>query len=111
MGSKLVLERIRIRVPCNQRYSADVLQDGVRYAAFTPGGAEILGTYDMLPARAEISYFTTGDEHGVAFEFAGNTEIFWDGAETQTGTGERVIYLCRDGAEWFVDQLWFEPIE
>jgi hypothetical protein len=112
------------------------LKTGKRYVAKAPNGEDILGTYERVTARAEIAFFMkggevngmlgdTGMDHGVDYEHAGGSEIFWDGMETvqqlrQGPNGDPkdpkpedqwTVYLCSAGEEWTVDQLEFEEIE
>jgi len=101
------------------------LEAGKRYSAFAPNGSEILGTYEMVPARAEIAYFMKGGEiaaegsmdNGVDWEWQGGTELFWDGSQTQErvrklGAIEKwVVYLANDGEEYTVDQLDFRAFD
>lgn len=105
------------------RIKAAELVAGKRYIAFAPNGEEILGTYEKVTARAEISFFMKGGEllssgasmdHDVDYQHQGETEVFWDGQETvvqeRPGEEEWVVYLCRAGEAWTSDQLVFEEI-
>jgi hypothetical protein len=89
------------------------LKAGVHYIAYAPNGEEILGTYEKMTARSEIAFFTKGTiDHGVDYEHAGGSEIFWDGMETVTRTGDDgesyIVYLCAAGEEWTINQLDFK---
>lgn len=84
------------------------LEDGKRYTAYAPNGEEILGTYEMCPARSEIAFFQKPDEKtGCEYEHEGGSEMFWDGMTTQERDG-KTVFLCAAGEEWTVDQLVFE---
>ena len=87
------------------------MEDGKVYAARVKStGAEILGTYETVTARAEIAYFMAAegfDGSGVGYEHAGGSEVFWDGMETVTRPNGRIVYLCENGDEWTADQLDF----
>jgi hypothetical protein len=74
--------------------------------AFAPNGKQIIGTYEMCPARAEISLNSFGrDTDGtVSFDYAGESEMFWDGMETVTKEG-KIVFLDGDGNEWTEDQI------
>lgn len=72
--------------------------------ALSPEGNEILGTYEMCPARAEISNFSRNPDGSIAYEYAGDSEMFWDGQETVMKDG-KVVFLCSDGKEWTEDQI------
>lgn len=83
------------------------LEAGKQYTAYAPNGEEILGTYEMCPARSEIAYFQKPGATGCEYEHAGGSEMFWDGMTTQERDGE-TLFLCAAGSEWTVDQLVFE---
>jgi hypothetical protein len=71
----------------------------------SPNGSRILGTSELLYARADIIGI---DEETGEPEFDGHTEVFWDTQSTQTkkdGHTVRILYLCEDGEEWTFDQL------
>jgi hypothetical protein len=74
--------------------------------AFAPNGLQILGTLEMIQGRAEIECATFGrDEKGVVtFEYAGDTEIFWDEQKTAQKNGHD-IFLDEEGWEWTEEEL------
>ena len=87
------------------------MEEGKTYRAVSPQGDEILGTYEMCPARSEISYFIKGPtDNPVMYEHSGETEMFWDVQETQTKDG-KTVFLCSNGMEWTEDELRFIEID
>lgn len=102
--------RPRIRVPAPVRVSREHLVEGKEYLAFAPTGHEILGTYEKLTGRAEVSYWYR-DGSIILPAHQGETEIFYDDQRTAVefvnGRHEDV-YLDCEGLEWTEDQLFFE---
>jgi len=83
------------------------LEAAKRYDAYAPNGEPILGTLEAVTARSEIAHFQKPGDVGCEYEYAGGSEIFWDGMETQMRDG-KTLFLCAAGEEWTVDQLVFE---
>ena len=86
------------------------MEDGKLYRAVSPRGDEILGTYEMCPARSEITDFYRGDDGTVMYNHSGESEMFWDAMETQTKDG-KTVYLCSNGQEWTEDELRFIEVD
>ena len=74
--------------------------------AYAPNGLEILGTYEMCPCRAEIAgdSWRKDAEGKIEFDWAGDTEMFYDGQEAVQHEGE-TVYLDVEGNEWRESQL------
>lgn len=72
----------------------------------SPTGVPITGTYETCPGLAAIANIALGTRDGGRFEFdyAGDTEMFWDDQRTIRRNGERV-FLDANGAEWLESQL------
>lgn len=62
-------------------------------------GSPILGTLETLQGRGDISGIRIGEDGGIEFDQDGNTEVFWDGAETATDKAGKPIFLDRAGDE------------
>lgn len=80
------------------------------YAYNKNTGKPILGTYEMIPGRAEIkdgSFKLNEDGTDLEYEHAGETEVFWDGQITQSDDGleGRTIFLDEDGNELTIDDI------
>lgn len=78
------------------------------YAYNKKTGLPILGTYEMVPARAETtdgSFRLNEDGTELEYEHAGETEMFWDGQDTQSDAKGRTIFLDSDGQEVTIDEI------
>ncbi len=77
--------------------------------AIAPNGEEITGTLEKLEGRANIRFTRPGegeeDEGHVSFDWTGDTEIFWDGQETDRNDKGQRIFLDHEGNTWTEDQL------
>ncbi len=62
---------------------------------YSPNNTEILGTYESIFARAEISNVSRGDDGKLELDFD-YTEVFWETSTTQREDGER-LFLDRAG--------------
>jgi len=79
--------------------------------AYAPNGSPILGTLENLTGRAEIRDGSFRMEDGaLAFDHAGETEVFWDGQETVSRDG-KTVFLAADGNEVLEDQIVLEDKE
>lgn len=76
--------------------------------AYSPTGSPILGTSEICPCRAEIieDSYERDAEGKLIFEYAGGTEMFYDGQRIDMLDGEE-LYLDMDGAEWKESELVF----
>ncbi|HEX3654525.1 MAG TPA: hypothetical protein VHV55_01895 [Pirellulales bacterium] len=54
------------------------------------------GTCDVIPAIA-LLYFDDDDD---AAEFAGESEVLWDGQETPTNADGLIDVICPNGHVW-----------
>ena len=74
-----------------------------------PNGLPIIGTLDMLLARAWIYELTRNEHGGVEFFFRGQTEVIWSSQRNVSrpnAAGEQqTIYIDDNGNEWLEDQL------
>lgn len=70
-------------------------------------GKPVVGTYEMVPARADImdGSFKLGEDGELEFDYAGESKMFWDGQETQCNDKGRMIFLDEDGNELTVDDI------
>jgi hypothetical protein len=66
----------------------------------SPKGHAIQGTLDTIPGIALINGI---DDKGEP-EYMGETDVIWDGQETQVRDG-KILYVCTEGHEWTFDQL------
>lgn len=74
----------------------------------SPNGAEIVGTYENLHGCAFANVWQNEDGT-LGLEYAGETEIDWDGQETQTNEHGVTMWVCTEGLVWPEDQLTFVP--
>lgn len=74
--------------------------------AFAPDGTPITGTLEVLSGEAYTrdGSFYRGPDGALAFDHAGETEVFWDDQTTVTRNG-KVVFIDRDGAEWTAAQV------
>jgi hypothetical protein len=75
-----------------------------------PNGAEIVGTKELVPGVALIQDVKAKPDGGFTFEFAGDTEMDWDGQTTvcknvgKNGAPVRV-FVDDQGDEWLETDL------
>lgn len=62
---------------------------------------EIVGTLDLIEARADISGFGNGFDDPI---WRGDGEVFWDSRTTQERDGKK-LYLDNTGNEYAEDEL------
>jgi hypothetical protein len=76
---------------------------GKLYKAESPKGVPIVGTFERYDAVAKIDgvYW---DPNGNKPEWAGESEIFWETAETQKKDGE-TLYPDENGNAWKASEL------
>jgi hypothetical protein len=74
--------------------------------ATSPTGVAIIGTLEMVPGTALITTdsFEKNAKGEITFDHDGETEIDWDGQETQTKNGKE-LFVDEDGGIWTEDQL------
>lgn len=73
--------------------------------AFSPTGAEIIGTSDFVPANALItsgSFVRTAE--GLDFDWVGETVICWSG-QTTNQRDRKDLFVDENGEEWTDDQI------
>ena len=70
------------------------------YARNPKTGAAITGTLEQVDGRATTIYdsFQREESGKLAFEHGSETQMYWDGQETQTRDGQ-VIFIDDDGEE------------
>jgi hypothetical protein len=80
--------------------------------AKAPNGLRILGTKEIISGRAEISdgSYKRDADGNLTYDYAGETEIFWDEQKTVEQDGKEV-FLDEDGGEWTADQITLEEDE
>jgi hypothetical protein len=60
--------------------------------AYSPSGAKIVGTFDVVECMARILPETFEKKgKGVDFEYEGETEVWWCGQKTQKKRGQRLF--------------------
>jgi hypothetical protein len=84
--------------------TGDIAMTTKTFAAISPTGAAILGTYEMCPARAEIACFYRNEDGSIGYDHEGGSEMFWDAMETVTRDG-KTVFLDENGDEWTEDQI------
>lgn len=67
-----------------------------------PTGAEIKGTFELVPGTAGVS-FTTEEASGYDHDGSG-TDMCWDGAITKT-IGDATVFSDENGEEWLLHHL------
>jgi len=67
---------------------------------FAPTGDEIQGTSEQVAGAADLT-FTGAD---ASYSHAGDTKMFWDGAETLTIEGVP-LFTCDSGSDWLKHHL------
>lgn len=67
---------------------------------FTPAGAQIVGTKEIIPGMAQATSYSADGEP----IYDGGTTIWWDDQKTVWEKGSRV-YLDENGGEWAFAQL------
>ena len=77
-----------------------------------PNGVEIVGTLERIPGVAGIEDVTLTADGKFELEWTGDTEIDWNGQETETDA----MYQCRifvdeNGESWLEHELMFEETE
>jgi len=74
--------------------------------AFAPNGSPIMGTLEVVSARAEITddSFERDKDGNVTFDWLGATTVFWDDQETVI-RDDKPVFLAEDGTEWTSDQI------
>lgn len=65
----------------------------------SPAGRPIVGTLDLVPARANVGGFTLNADGSYSPEFDGGSEMFWNDQRTVEREGQ-IIVLDEDGEEW-----------
>jgi hypothetical protein len=60
-------------------------------------GEEIIGSVDLVPGCALMNVEPDG-----TFEWAGETEMFWDGQYNHCEDPTKLLVQCRNGHEWLV---------
>ena len=75
-----------------------------------PGGAEIIGTYEMIPGCAGILDVTRSKDGEFEVEHDGNTEVWWNGQDTQTDGNNR-IFVDETGILWIESVLTYKESE
>ncbi len=77
--------------------------------AFHPNGQQVVGTAETVPGRAEIvaDSFVRQADGTAEFDWEGETEIFWDGQQTDERDGER-IFLTHEGEECKESELVYK---
>ena len=68
---------------------------------YAPNGAEIQGTYEMVPGAASVTF---ADEDTRTWEHEGGTKMFWNGSETKTIDGV-TLFIDDEGFEWLEHHL------
>lgn len=73
---------------------------------YAPNGQLIVGTLERVSGVALILEGTSSRaaDGTLNFEYAGDTEIWWEEQKTVTRKGKRV-FICEGGDEWTEDQL------
>lgn len=59
-------------------------------------GGDIRGTVDQVPGIALLTDLGGGD-----FEYAGETEVFWDGQTPETDADGRQLVQCENSHEFY----------
>lgn len=77
---------------------------------YSPNGAEIIGTSDIIPATARIINSGVTQNADGTFEFGwsdAGTDVHWDDQETVTENGER-LFVDDAGETWRESELVLE---
>lgn len=83
-------------------------RDMRRYAV-SPKGKEITGVFETCPCRAHISEIFRNEKGEVEFQYAGESEMFWD-EQKPVLRENKMVFLDEDGNEWTEDQLTFKKV-
>lgn len=67
---------------------------------YAPNGRQIVGTDDTVPACAAVSGFTRAEDGTFRPEYMGDTEVYWDGQETQVFDRTAYVLMDEDGRLW-----------
>jgi hypothetical protein len=78
--------------------------------AKSPTGSPILGTLEHLPARAEIKVFWRNAQGELEWDYAGETEVFWNGQETRHDDKGHVLFFDEANDAWTEDDLTFTEV-
>ena len=77
-----------------------------------PNGAEIIGTHERIPGMAGIQNVTLTEGGKFDLEWTGDTQIDWDGQETETDAmTEGRIFIDENGESWLEHELTFKETE
>lgn len=69
-----------------------------------PNGAEIIGTYEMIPGCAGILGVSRNESGGLEIEHDGDTDVWWNEQRTETESGQR-IFVAADNVLWLEGHL------
>jgi hypothetical protein len=83
------------------------LKAGKKYVAFSPNGYRTKGTYDWIPGCALATSFSVSEGGQIDPDFAGETEVFWDGQEIEKSEKGEALYICEYGDTWADRELDF----
>jgi hypothetical protein len=70
-----------------------------------PHGHEIQGTLETVQGCA-LAWFYRDQDGKIAFEYEGETEIFWD-TQMSLHRDSKPLFLCTAGDEWTEDECAF----
>lgn len=74
--------------------------------AYSPKGALITGTKEIIPGEACVmpDSFRKAADGSITYEYLGSTEVDWDGQTTVEKDG-KTVFIDADGEEWTADQI------
>jgi hypothetical protein len=65
----------------------------------------IKGTYELVPGCAGIHSPYIAEDGTLSFEWEGETEMYWDGSDSQKNDKGETVYLGDDGQEYGESEL------